>query len=508
MKQVLHLKDDTFLQSMFDLENPDPTYIFIIPDTRNRTVVFKQGDFLRMDYPNVTTVGRSTAPLLIRSSANSTSTLQDDSSNATALAQRWTMKGVDYYNDEDYSDDDDVSLEDLNKVVAENVRTERNFIEYIEDLNESSARRRGKARKFNYYGNAKDRHVFPVSSELFSTAEPHRTDERKFNVDRKQPVTTLKRKAVTYDNVGEVYLPPLTQSPHHRQHHHHDDESEELDGDEEYVNSYAVVPLPRIKPKLKSATVTATARHRPKPQVSKQDHYRPSSNVLESRQQADGGWDDLGLDGWSGGLSEVMHEFEEKPERPPTSDIFAENGMTYEGMKDLFNTRQNGQTFQRTPVHQHPSPRRPIGATASLSPHHQTHRPTGGTAEYHNTADFESNDYGEPNDDAEYVPPKSRAPSAYQEPALQQDNNESENWADANGENQEYVYMINGRPISMELAELLQDDHGPLNLTRHLHYSSKQKLSIARSRKQHQDTDVFVARANNPFGYSTKWKWR
>lgn len=31
---------------------------------------------------------------------------------------------------------------------------------------------------------------------------------------------------------------------------------------------------------------------------------------------------------------------------------------------------------------------------------------------------------------------------------------------------------------------------------------------ITTSRDKHRDNDVFIARANNPFGHSTKWKYR
>lgn len=37
---------------------------------------------------------------------------------------------------------------------------------------------------------------------------------------------------------------------------------------------------------------------------------------------------------------------------------------------------------------------------------------------------------------------------------------------------------------------------------------SKSKLIVTSSRFNHRDEDVFVGRANNPFGYSTKWKLR
>lgn len=34
------------------------------------------------------------------------------------------------------------------------------------------------------------------------------------------------------------------------------------------------------------------------------------------------------------------------------------------------------------------------------------------------------------------------------------------------------------------------------------------KWPMTSSRSLHRDSDVFIARANNPFGHSTKWKWR
>lgn len=36
----------------------------------------------------------------------------------------------------------------------------------------------------------------------------------------------------------------------------------------------------------------------------------------------------------------------------------------------------------------------------------------------------------------------------------------------------------------------------------------KPKWPITNSRAEHKDDDVFIARANNVFGHSTKWSWR
>lgn len=61
--------------------------------------------------------------------------------------------------------------------------------------------------------------------------------------------------------------------------------------------------------------------------------------------------------------------------------------------------------------------------------------------------------------------------------------------------------------ISKELLDLLTFEKIKLeNFTNTL--GSKSKWVVTSSRLNHRDEDVFVARANNPFGHSTKWKLR
>lgn len=62
--------------------------------------------------------------------------------------------------------------------------------------------------------------------------------------------------------------------------------------------------------------------------------------------------------------------------------------------------------------------------------------------------------------------------------------------------------------ISNELNDLLKaEDLQFHNATGELR-SSKPMWPVTSSRASHKDEDVFIARANNPFGHSTKWKWR
>lgn len=61
--------------------------------------------------------------------------------------------------------------------------------------------------------------------------------------------------------------------------------------------------------------------------------------------------------------------------------------------------------------------------------------------------------------------------------------------------------------VSDELRELLRLEKIKLeNISQAIGTNSK--WIVTSSRAKHRDADVFVARANNPFGHSTKWKLR
>lgn len=63
--------------------------------------------------------------------------------------------------------------------------------------------------------------------------------------------------------------------------------------------------------------------------------------------------------------------------------------------------------------------------------------------------------------------------------------------------------------ISPQLSDLLLQEYDTMPTTSN--NSSKNKKPywpVTSNRSSHGDNDVFIARANNPFGHSTKWKWR
>lgn len=54
---------------------------------------------------------------------------------------------------------------------------------------------------------------------------------------------------------------------------------------------------------------------------------------------------------------------------------------------------------------------------------------------------------------------------------------------------------------------LLEDEKVLLNKTGRLP-NNRPRWPITTTRDKHGDNDVFLARSNNPFGHSTKWKYK
>lgn len=62
--------------------------------------------------------------------------------------------------------------------------------------------------------------------------------------------------------------------------------------------------------------------------------------------------------------------------------------------------------------------------------------------------------------------------------------------------------------ISNELSDLLKSEDLQFHNNTGELRNTKPMWPVTSSRASHKDEDVFIARANNPFGHSTKWKWR
>lgn len=102
---------DHYVSNSFNTKNLNPAYIFILPDKHNRTLVLRKNDFLEIDYPNISHI-------------NKFRKMQKDFFNKNSEKEmKEKMENM-------YSDDSE-SME----MVAENMRTERNFYKWVEDYN-------------------------------------------------------------------------------------------------------------------------------------------------------------------------------------------------------------------------------------------------------------------------------------------------------------------------------------------------------------------------------------
>lgn len=560
MKQVLHLRDDNSLTSMFKSMDEDPVYVFVLPDKRNKTVVFHQSDFTKMEYPRISEVGRMDGPVYYKP-LNATVFRDAAANKTTPIAQRLTIRDEDEEDDDfssDYSDDEEA---EMNRIIEENVRTERNFIRYMEDLKRRPQKSKKKPSSppskapvnFQHFGDHFHPDLFHSSGDGSSsslddvirppppTIQYHSEDEEEDAdedyLEKPRPKKNRPKKVKKkpgYGNIGEVISPPY--------HEDYIDESGDFVSDQKIVT------------KLKSARrPVQSANH-------KESSFETPSNIYESRKHENGGWDDLGLDGWSGGLSDPVHEFEEKVVRPPPSDIFNE-GLSYNRMKEMFekhvgysyhqihpppvSTKSPSLTYYEQEViptrDTKPNTSWREGGDGSQSSYNSRPRPVPGLKSPYSDQEDDADDYeveeteeqvhqGEEVEDYshnpyegheyseavqkesnEYVPPRVRSKFKNHPSPFEGDEDESENDVEDSAAEEEFVYMINGKPISWELAQLLQNEHAPLNLTRHVKTptsSSSSPWQITNSRSMHRDADVFVARANNPFGHSTKWIWR
>ncbi|XP_055644765.1 uncharacterized protein LOC129780472 isoform X2 [Toxorhynchites rutilus septentrionalis] len=297
IKRILNMQPDNatldnYILSIFNVQNINPTYVFLLPSGDKKHIqklIYQKSDFLEAQFPNISSINKFKRSL--------------NYSLDEYRADKYTDQEMGTFasSDDDYTADDG-----LMDIVEENMRTERNFIQFMDDLNHGL--------------------------------------EGSF---RKQ---LLKQK-------------------------------------------------------------------------------NASSRKLQSTQSV--GWDELGLEGWSGGLKAVTEQTLEQPllQRPKTKSADREPFINIQANFDPLK-------FLRTPI-----PTRPVEIET-------TNGVGNGT----------------------FVPPRHKNPALL----LSYDHEKKleEIW------NQTQTFS--GKPV---------------------------RLPITSSRDAHHDDDVFIARANNPFGHSTKWRW-
>lgn len=132
IKQMLNVHPsnksiDDIIRNTFNIDNPNPMYIFVLPDgERNRTLVLTRNNFDEAVYPNIT-IGQR----FVRDDRRSNKLLQLLYSGANK------DKSKEFDVDNAIFDLKDLDESESMRIVAENVRTERNFISFMERLNEN-----------------------------------------------------------------------------------------------------------------------------------------------------------------------------------------------------------------------------------------------------------------------------------------------------------------------------------------------------------------------------------
>lgn len=138
IKKILNLENhinstiDEYISTVFNIHNPNPSYVFRLPGSRiNKTVVYRRSDFREAIFPNVTNINKfnqSFDHLEVSASNQQSLRFQKDDISEELKFEKYYFEKARSLEDSDYD-------ENLRKVVEENVRTEKTFISFIDDLN-------------------------------------------------------------------------------------------------------------------------------------------------------------------------------------------------------------------------------------------------------------------------------------------------------------------------------------------------------------------------------------
>jgi hypothetical protein len=93
--------------------------VFVLPDHKNRTLVLRRSDFNEAIFPNVTNLNKfKKSPL---------------NPKGGSVPNRAAMKEEQLDLD---SEEEDYDESQMGRIIEENIRTERNFIEFVDNLND------------------------------------------------------------------------------------------------------------------------------------------------------------------------------------------------------------------------------------------------------------------------------------------------------------------------------------------------------------------------------------
>jgi hypothetical protein len=124
IKKVLNMHPDNrtldkYVTQVFNVKSVNPTYVFVLPDHKDRTLVLRRSDFNEAVFPNVTNLNKfKKSPLNPKGDEPTRGTVNEEASDLDGAV------------DEDYDESQ------MGRIIEENIRTERNFIEFVDNLND------------------------------------------------------------------------------------------------------------------------------------------------------------------------------------------------------------------------------------------------------------------------------------------------------------------------------------------------------------------------------------
>ncbi|KAJ6637929.1 Group 10 secretory phospholipase A2 [Pseudolycoriella hygida] len=385
---------DHVIRNFFNIENPNPMYIFVLPSgEKNRTLVLTKNSFDKAVYPNI-----SIGQRFVKDNHHSKKLFQLFNSNIDKDNPNESQADNLIYDVKDLDESESM------RIVAENVRTERNFIEFMEKLNEN----------VNLDGNG------------LQTKLPFR-----------KAVDVPLHTAMT---VNKEY--------------------------EDVVN-------PKLKYKFEIDYAS--------------DLLKPTSqSSVKTTKPLD--WKDLGLDGWKGGLREPGKNFDTIVTESRTTEntnIVASTHILY--VKPRYSTiSQPGYRATKT-LERSTLPTVFTKISQQKKKHSTRNRKPKSKNNSVQDTHFEHT-INHPTDVNNPVT-KFNYPEATTLPT------NIHSWEIDMGIPGVVTDLLKKEnPRIAEIAETLS--------------IIKPKWPITSSRADHKDDDVFIARANNPFGHSTKWLWR
>lgn len=140
IKKVLNLHAienstlDKYISSIFDVHTENPTYVFELPGKTVQRVILRRSDFSAAIFPNITNVNKfpqnsQTTNLHASASVKRPVKVKSDETSEEIKREKYLFEnGFDDYDDS------------MRQIVEENVRSERDFIDLMNDLNSNLER--------------------------------------------------------------------------------------------------------------------------------------------------------------------------------------------------------------------------------------------------------------------------------------------------------------------------------------------------------------------------------